>query len=84
MEYDAYTAAQCPECGVHHEVGHDMTLMRDVEMADRNTCENCAAIKADRERFHVESGHTDDHCDCDDHVWFVARYLPLTDQEEDD
>ncbi|HLR84947.1 MAG TPA: hypothetical protein VK059_08350 [Nocardioidaceae bacterium] len=84
MEESYYESAKCPGCGTHHEIGHDRSVIRNIEKFKRPDleCEDCLLIEQARQDWHSSQGHSEDRCDCDNFVWLITSREPLDDEEE--
>jgi hypothetical protein len=81
IEHDAYTRNVHHACGTHVSKSMDKSVGRKVER-EKFVCEDCRAIETARKKFHKDRGHNDDHCDCDEYVFYVSEYVPLPDPTE--
>ncbi len=74
----AYQSGSCGTCGTHYSHSSRTDVARDVQQTTVK-CEDCAAIDIARDRYHKAERHTDERCDCDDQVFYVADYVPIPD-----
>ena len=73
-------------CGGHYDHTHDDSVARNVESLD-DTCLDCKAIDAARERDHKTNGRKGDvdACSkCNGRLYYVAGYVPKVEPSRPD
>jgi len=78
IEWTRHQSMVHPGCGNHMNDALDTSVARFVERVDVH-CEDCAAIKAERDRYHRARNHDAEkvECDCHEQLFYIDKRVPL-------